>query len=368
MAQGLAGAPDLPRPPPPVARRHPLAWVRREFLAGPVSILLTLLLTAGLWWLAPGLLRWAVTEAVFLAPDPAACRAAAGACWAVIAEKWRVMMFATYPYEEHWRGGLVVLLLAAMTALSTVRALWSAALLAGWAAAIAAALVLQLGGILGLPHVPTGRWGGMPLTVLLFVGTVVLGLPLAVLLALGRRSSLPALRGVSRFYVEVVRGLPLVNVLFMASLLVPLFLPEGMNPDKLLRAQLGMALFFAAYAAEAVRGGLQALPRGQEEAARALGLGAWARITRVVLPQALRIAVPALANDVIRAFKNTSLLVVIGLFDVLGGTMAALEDPAWSRFYVEGYLFVALLYFAICALLSARARRLEAELAEGRNF
>jgi len=366
MDQGLLL--DLARPPPPVARLGAIGWLRREFFAGPVSIVLTVAILAFVGWVAPGLWRWLVGQAVFATADPSVCRAAAGACWAVIAEKWRVILFATYPYDEQWRGGLVVGLLGAMTAITTIRALWSRALLAAWIAALAAALVLQMGGILGLSYVPTGRWGGLPLTVLLFVGTVALGMPLAVVLALGRRSGLPVLRGVARGYVEVVRGLPLVNVLFMASLLVPLFLPEGMNPDKLLRAQLGMALFFAAYAAEAVRGGLQALPRGQEEAARALGLGAWARTTQVVLPQALRIAVPALANDVIRAFKNTSLLVVIGLFDVLGGAMAALEDPAWSRYYVEAYLFVALLYFVICAFLSFRARHLEAELAQGRNF
>jgi general L-amino acid transport system permease protein len=359
---------DLSRPPPPVPRIGAIGWLRREFFGGPVSIVLTLAILALCAWVGPGLWRWMVAQAIWATPDPAVCRTAAGACWAVIGEKWRVILFATYPYDQQWRGGLVVLLLAAMTAITTIRALWSRALLAAWIAAIAASLILQMGGLLGLSYVPTGRWGGLPLTVLLFVGTVALGLPAAVLLALGRRSPLPVLRGVSRGYVEIVRGLPLVNVLFMASLLVPLFLPEGMNPDKLLRAQLGMAIFFAAYAAEAVRGGLQALPRGQEEAARALGLGAWARTMQVVLPQALRIAVPALANDVIRAFKNTSLLVVIGLFDVLGGAMAALEDPAWSRYYVEAYLFVALLYFVICAFLSFRARHLEGELAQGRNF
>jgi general L-amino acid transport system permease protein len=366
MDQGIVL--DLSRPPPPVPRVGAIGWLRREFFAGPISIALTVAILALCVWVGPGLWRWLVTQAVWATPDPTVCRTAAGACWAVIGQKWRVILFATYPYDEQWRGGLVVGLLGAMTAITTIRALWSRALLVGWIAAIAAALVLQTGGVLGLSYVPTGRWGGLPLTVLLFVGTVALGMPLAVVLALGRRSELPVLRGVSRGYVEIVRGLPLVNVLFMASLLVPLFLPEGMNPDKLLRAQLGMAIFFAAYSAEAVRGGLQALPRGQEEAARALGLGAWARTTRVILPQALRIAVPALANDVIRAFKNTSLLVVIGLFDVLGGAMAALEDPAWSRYYVEAYLFVALLYFAICAFLSFRARHLEAELAQGRNF
>lgn len=345
-----------------------LAWIRRSFFSGWGSTAMTLLLAAGLVWALPPVLGWAVFDAVWWTADPQACRTAAGACWAVVAEKHRVMLFGTYPYDQQWRGVLVVLLLMGMILAWTVQRFWSWWMVAVSLGLVAAALLFQAGGLLGLAAVPTTRWGGLPLTMLLFVGTVVGGLPLAVLLALGRRSELPAVKAVSVGYIETLRGIPLVNVLFMASLLFPLFLPEGMNLDKLLRAQLAMALFFAAYAAEVVRGGLQAVPRGQYEAADSLGVGYWDRTVKIVLPQALRIVLPPLVNDVIRAFKNTSLLVIIGLFDILGGTMAALEDPLWSRYYLEAYLFVALIYFAFCFGFSQYSRSLETRFSRGRNF
>ena len=345
-----------------------LPWLRRNFFSTPFNSALTVVLVALAIWLGPGLLDWAVLGAVFWTADPNTCRSAVGACWAVIAEKHRVMLFGTYPYDQQWRGLLVVALILGMMLASTVRALWGWRLLLAWAAALAVALLLQFGGFLGLSPVPTTRWGGLPLTLLLFVGTVVGGVPLAVLLALGRRSDLPAIRMLCIGYIETLRGIPLVNVLFMASLMIPLFLPEGVNFDKLLRAQVGMMLFFAAYAAEVVRGGLQAVPRGQYEAADSLGAGYWDRTVRIVLPQALRIVIPPLVNDIIRAFKNTSLLVIIGLFDLLGGTMAAIEDPNWSRYYAEAYLFVAAIYFVVCFSMSQYSQFLERVLARGRNF
>lgn len=344
------------------------AWLRRNFFSSPLNAALTVLLVALAAWLGPRVVDWALVGAVFHTADPEDCRKATGACWAVIAEKHRVMLFGTYPYDQHWRGVIAVSLIFAMMLASTVRAFWSWRLLLAWVAVLAAALALQFGGFLGLPHVPTTRWGGLPLTMLLFLGTVAGGVPLAIVLALGRRSDLPAIRMLSIGYIEAIRGVPLVNVLFMASLMIPLFLPEGVNFDKLLRAQVGMILFFAAYAAEVVRGGLQAVPRGQYEAADSLGASTWDRTVRIVLPQALRIVIPPLVNDIIRAFKNTSLLLIIGLFDVLGGTMAALEDPHWSRFYAEAYLFVASIYFVVCFSMSQYSQRLEASLARGRNF
>ncbi|MCK6454208.1 MAG: amino acid ABC transporter permease [Alphaproteobacteria bacterium] len=344
------------------------AWLKRNFFSSPLSTALTVALVALAVWLGPRLVDWALVGAVFRTADPEDCRKATGACWAVIAEKHRVMLFGTYPYDQHWRGLVAVALIFAMMLASTVRAFWSWRLLLAWVAAMAAALALQFGGFLGLPHVPTTRWGGLPLTMLLFLGTVAGGVPLAIVLALGRRSDLPAIRMLSIGYIETIRGVPLVNVLFMASLMIPLFLPEGVNFDKLLRAQVGMILFFAAYAAEVVRGGLQAVPRGQYEAADSLGASTWDRTVRIVLPQALRIVIPPLVNDIIRAFKNTSLLLIIGLFDVLGGTMAALEDPNWSRFYAEAYLFVAAIYFVVCFSMSQYSQRLETSLARGRNF
>lgn len=359
---------EAARPPPRSAEAGALAWLRAHFFASPVSSLLTLLLATGCALLLPGLVRWALLDSVWTTPDPAACRAAAGACWAVVAEKYRVMLFGTYPYDQQWRGLAAMLLILGALLCCTIERLRSRTLLGGVVAAMLLALALQFGGFLGLPHVPTTRWGGLPLTLFIFVGTVAGGLPLAVLLALGRQSRLPVIRTLSIAYIEVIRGIPLVNLLFAAALLFPLFMPEGVNFDKLLRAQAGMILFFAAYTAETVRGGLQAIPHGQIEAAASLGLSYWQRTRKIVLPQALRIVIPPIVNDVIRAFKNTSVLVIIGLLDVLGGTMAALEDPRWSRFYVEAYLFIALLYFAFCFLMSRYSQHLERQLQAGRNF
>ncbi len=355
-----AGRP-APRPPGGAS-----AWLRARFFADGPSAALSLAVGLGAVLLLPSLLRWAVIDAVWIPDDPERCRAAAGACWAVIAEKHRVILFGTYPYDQQWRGVGVIAIVLGLIGATMRRRWWRPALAIAWLAGLAAALTLQAGGVLGLPRVPTSRWGGLPLTLLLFIGTVACGLPLAVLLALGRRSTLPAIRALSVGYIETLRGVPLVNVLFMASLMVPLFLPEGWNFDKLLRAQAGLALFFAAYAAEVVRGGLQAVPRGQIEAAHSLGLSPARTTLTVVLPQALVVVIPPLVNDVIRAFKNTSLLVIIGLFDILGGTMAALEDPRWTRFYLEAYLFVAAIYFAFCFGLSRWSRRLERVLAAGR--
>jgi general L-amino acid transport system permease protein len=279
-----------------------------------------------------------------------------------------VMLFGTYPFEQQWRGYAVVAIVLALVAASTFRRLWSGALLIAWGVGLSAALVLQLGGVAGLPRVPTSVWGGLPLTVFIFLGTVIGGFPLAVLLALGRQSRLPVVRALSIGFIETVRGVPLVNILFVAALLFPLFMPAGVNFDKLLRAQIGMLIFFAAYTAESVRGGLLAVPRGQYEAADSLGVSYWERTLKIVLPQALRVAIPSIVNDVIRAFKNTSVLVIIGLLDLLGGTMASLEDPRWSRFYVEAYLFVAALYFMFCFSLSQYSQKLEAEMKTGRNY
>jgi general L-amino acid transport system permease protein len=357
---------SAPAPPPPLMRAF--GWLRANFFADAFSVALTIGLAALAIWIVPRLVDWAVLHAVWLAEDPSLCRQAGGACWAVIGEKHRVILFGTYPYDEQWRGALVILIVLGLTIVSTWRRLWSPALLAAWLLGLMAALAFQFGGVFGLSYIGTERWGGLPLTVLLFVGTIAGGFPLAILLALGRRSHLPAIRALSTGYIETVRGVPLVNVLFMAALMFPLFMPEGVNLNKLLRAQIGLILFFAAYAAEVVRGGLQAVPHGQHEAADALGITYWDKTLRIVLPQALRIVLPALVNDVIRAFKNTSLLAIIGLFDILGGTMAALEDPNWTRYYLEAYLFIAALYFSFCFPLSQYSQRLERVMDQGRNY
>jgi general L-amino acid transport system permease protein len=301
---------------------------------------------------------WALIHAVWQ-PDPAACRAASGACWGFIVEKHRLIAFGTYPYEEQWRPGIASVLLVALWVLSAVPAFWKPRLIAIWAVGLTVIGVLMWGGVFGLPYVENERWGGLILTLLLTTFGLALAFPLSIVLALGRRSRLPVIRALSVAYIELVRGVPLISVLFMASVMLPLFLPSGVSIDKLLRAQLALALFAAAYLAEAVRGGLQAIPQHQYDAADALGLTYLEKTLSVVLPQALRIAMPPLVNTVIGFFKDTSLVLIIGLFDLLSTIKVSLNDPAWTGFGVEAYLFAALVYFVFCFAMSRYSQRFE---------
>ena len=301
---------------------------------------------------------WAFIDAVWR-PDSKACRAAAGACWGFIADKHRFILFGTYPFEEHWRPAVSTLLLVALWVLSAFRANWKPRLIVIWAAGLVTIGILMWGGVFGLPAVENERWGGVILTLLLFTFGIAFAFPLSILLALARRSDMPAMRALAVGYIELVRGVPLISLLFMASVMLPLFLPSGLSLDKLLRAQLALILFAAAYLAEVVRGGLQAIPKEQYEAADALGLTYWQRTLAVVLPQALRIAVPPLVSTFIGFFKNTSLVVVIGLFDFLSTVKVSLNEPAWTGFGVEAYFFAALVYFVFCYAMSLYSRGLE---------
>jgi len=357
-----------PKRPPPLRERGIVRWLRASLFNNVHNTILTLLCLWALVIALPPVVRWALFDAVWTSAEGVECRTALGACWAVVGEKYRLILFGTFPYQEHWRGWLVIAIVVSLAVLSSFRQLWSWHLFLAWVAAMVAVLVLMLGGVLGLRRTGTHEWGGLPLTLLLFVGTVVGGLPLAILLALGRRSRLPIIQALSIGVIELVRGVPLVAVLFIASVMFPLFVPEQLTVDKVLRAQIGMIVFFAAYAAEVVRGGLQAIPRGQYEAADAIGLGYWQTTRRIVLPQALRIVIPALMNDIIRAFKNTTFVSIIGIFDVLGATKAALEDPRWIRFAPEAYLFVFAVYFVFCLSMSKYSESVERDLRKGRNF
>ncbi|WP_341990062.1 amino acid ABC transporter permease [Azorhizobium sp. AG788] len=345
---------------PPAAVRGMRAFLRTHLFQSPLAGLFTFLLGAVLSVALWHILRWSILDAVWYAPDKgAACRVATGACWAVIAEKYRVILFGAYPYEQQWRGGVIIAGWLAWGALSATSLLPVWGRLAGWAGVFVLSILLLGGGLFGLMPVGTDLWGGLPLTFIIFGGTVAGGLPLAILLAVGRRSELPVVRWLCILTIEGVRGVPLLALLFFAALILPLFLPPNLTVDKLIRAEIGMIIFFAAYAAEVVRGGLQAVPEGQDEAAKALGLGYGARMVKVVLPQALAIVVPALFNDIIRAFKNTTFFSILGLFDVLGATKAALQDPNWVRYGTEGYIFVFLLYFILCSAMSAYGASIE---------
>ena len=359
---------STPRRPPPAREAGVVLWLRRNLFSSAYNTVFTVLALWALFVTIPDFIVWAFIEAVWWTEDPQACRDASGACWAVVVEKHRVMLFGTFPYEEHWRGVIAIALIVGMAIASAFKRFWSYWLFVAWLGVTAAVLVLLLGGVFGLTPTGTHQWGGLPLTLLMFVGTVVGGMPLAVFLALGRRSRLPAIKAMCIGFIEIVRGVPLITVLFMASLTFPLFMPEGVTINKFLRAQIGMILFFAAYAAEIVRGGLQAIPRGQYEAADAIGLSYWQKTNRIILPQALRIVLPALMNDVIRAFKNTTFVSIIGLFDVLGATATALEDPLWVLFALEAYTFIFVLYFVFCFSMSKYSEHVERDLSKGRNL
>ncbi len=359
---------STPRRAPPAREASVLLWLRKNLFSSIYNTVLTGLALWALFVTIPDFLSWAFIDAVWGTDDPQVCREAAGACWAVIGEKHRVMLFGTFPYEEHWRGVLAIVLIVGMAILSAFRRFWSYWLFVVWLGVTVAVLALLLGGVFGLTPTGTHQWGGLPLTLLMFVGTVVGGMPLAIFLALGRRSQLPAIKAICVGFIEIVRGVPLITVLFMASLMFPLFMPEGLTIDKFLRAQIGMILFFAAYAAEIVRGGLQAIPRGQYEAADTIGLSYWQKTNRIILPQALRIVLPALMNDIIRAFKNTTFVSIIGLFDVLGATATALEDPLWVLFALEAYTFIFVLYFVFCFSMSKYSEYIERDLKKGRNL
>ena len=354
-----------PREPAQAAHIAAARWMRENLFSSIPNTVLTLLALWLLWQIVPPLIEWAVVGAVWTGSDPAACRAAEGACWAFVGEKHRFIFFGLYPYDEHWRPVLAVALFVIGLAITCYPGFWRPWLAGLWSIVFVVCAVLMWGGVLGLTFVDTGQWGGLPLTLILSVVGMVCSFPLAILLALGRRSDLPAIRSLCVGFIEFVRGVPLVSVLFMASVMFPLFLPEGMTINKLLRAQVGIILFTAAYLAEAVRGGLQSVPRGQYEAADAIGLGYWKKMGLIILPQALKISIPPLVNQFISMFKDTSLVIIIGLFDLLTTAKTAVSDPQWRPFFVESYVFVALIYWSFCFFMSRYSQFLERRMETG---
>ena len=309
-------------------------------------------------------IKWGVVNAIWSLPPDASsqvCRDARGegACWAVITERYRFILFGTYPFGEQWRPAVACLLFVTLYVLSSLRSLRNWRLLGLWMLIPAAAVALLRGGLLGISYVPTEFWGGLPLTFLLSTVGFAAAFPFAIALALGRRSELPAIKAMSIAFIELVRGVPFITLLFMAAVMFPLFVPQGLTIDKLLRAQVAFVMVIAAYIAEVVRGGLQAIPKGQYEAAASIGLTYWPTTILIVLPQALRISIPSLVNTFIGFFKDTSLIIVIGLFDLLGAAKAVIVDAKWVGVGVEVYLFASFIYFAFSYAVSQYSERLE---------
>ena len=345
-------------------RSAPLAFVRRS-VATPLDAALTLIVAGLVAAAAIPLTRWALLDAVWSgsADD---CRSSGGACWAFVGQKLSFILFGLYPPAERWRAGLALTILIALIVATAIPRLWRKPLGVAWGAGLAVAFWLMHGGG-GLVRVPTRLWGGLPITVMLTAAGLSLGFPIAVLLALGRRSSLPVPRALATAFVEVVRGVPLIAVLYVAALVVPLAMPRGVEIDKLFLAQGAVVVFASAYLAEAVRAGLQIIPRGQYDAARALGLGPWRMYRLVILPQALRVVVPSFVSITVGFFQDTSLVVIIGLFDLLNTARVAAQDPQWLGFHTEGFVFVGLIYFMGSTLMSGYGSWLERRLHPGRR-
>ena len=364
-----AHEPDLP--PPPGATGLFALWRGRLF-ADATTATLTLLGLALVAWAGPGLIRFLVVDAVWVAADGKACAVpGAGACWAYIWRKLPYFMYGSYPVDERWRVDLVLI---------------AGALLIGWllsrrtpAKGFAAVLFFAvypvvsfflLYGVerLGLNIVSTDLWGGVLVTLIMALAGIVLSLPFGVALALGRRSELPIVRAFSIGFIEIMRGVPMITVLFMANLMLPLFVPANFSPDRLLRPLIGVSLFASAYMAEVIRGGLQAMPKGQFEGAMALGLNYPQRMRLVILPQVLTIVIPGIVNTFIGLFKDTTLVAIVGIFDFLRAIETARLDPDWAgpTITATGYVFAALFYFVFCFGMSRYSLSVERNLARGR--
>ncbi len=355
--------PDLPAP---VTSTGVIGWLRLNLFATVPNAILTILAALFLLWFIPPILDWAIFSADWAGQTREDC-SREGACWVFIKVWFRQLMYGRYPVEEIWRINLAYVIALAAGILLFVPGLrgkpWIGLfLLVGFPII---AFFLFVGGSFGLPEVETPLWGGLFLTLVISAVGIVASLPMGILLALGRRSNMPIVRALCVTFIEFWRGVPLITVLFMASVMFPLFLPEGMNFDKLIRALLGVMFFSSAYMAEVVRGGLQALPKGQYEAAQALGLNYWKMMGLVILPQALKLVIPGIVNTFIGLFKDTTLVLIIGLFDFLGMVQLAGTNPDWLGFAIEGYVFTAFGFWIFCFSMSRYSQHLEKKLHTG---
>lgn len=359
--------------PPPVFARGPVAWMRANLFSSPGSTLLTVVAILLVAWIVPDLIRFVFVDAVWAGSDGAVCRAHLdGACWAFISQKLDYFRFGSYPVDQRWRidateiigAVLVVWLLRTTAPRRNV-----AALLFFVVYPIVSFVLLRGVNLIGLPVVDTSLWGGLLITLLMSVVGIVVSLPFGVLLALGRRSRLPIIRAVSTLFIEVVRGVPFITVLFMANFMLPLFVPDWLSPDRLLRPLIGTALFASAYMAEVVRGGLQAMPKGQSEGAMALGLGYWQGMRLIILPQALTTVIPGIVSTFIGLFKDTTLVAVVGIFDFLRTIESARLDPTWAGPTISTtcYVFAAIVYWCFCFGMSRYSQYTERRLNAGRK-
>jgi general L-amino acid transport system permease protein len=359
---------------PPASTVGAVGWLRQNLFNGWVNILLTLVSLYLIWLIIPPLVKFLIIDAVWDGAGRDDCLAEkvgrpVGACWPFVRAKFTQLVYGFYPWDQHWRVDLAfvlgaVLLVPLLIPRIPYKAL-NAVLFFGVFPVVA--FFLLVGGVFGLQHVETRAWGGLLVTLVVAVTGIVVSLPLGIMLALGRRSQMPIVRMLSVIFIEFWRGVPLITVLFFATYMLPLFLPANWTIDGLLRALVGVALFSAAYMAEVVRGGLQAIPRGQYEGAMALGLGYWKMMGLIVLPQALKLVIPGIVNNFIGLFKDTTLVMIVSIFDFLGQLRAAFADPNWSTpvTLFTGFAFAGIVYFVFCFGMSRYSLLLERRLSTG---
>lgn len=363
----------------PLSEAGIVAWIRKNLFATPTDSVLTVVALLFVAWALPQILGWAIFNAQWTGADRTACLTAdqggtlpvgwSGACWAFVWAKFPQFMFGRYPVDERWRVILTAIIFVALLApLLIPRAPYkrlNAILFFGIFPFIC--FFLLVGGFFGLPFVETSEWGGLLVTLVLSYVGIVVSLPLGIVLALGRRSKMPAIKLLSVIFIETVRGVPLVTVLFMASFMLPLFVPPGVTFDKFLRALIGVALFASAYMAEVVRGGLQAIPKGQFEGADSLGLSYWQKTGLIIMPQALKLVIPGIVNTFIGMFKDTTLVLIISMFDLLGIVKQNLSDASWAspQTAKTGLVFAAIVFWLFCFGMSRYSIYMERRLDTG---
>ena len=365
---------------PPVATTGLLGWLRMNLFSNWVNSLVSLFVLYILIQFIPWILNWTIFAADFKYNfngeeiiDRTMCSRVldpenGGACWAIIYVRFYQFMYGFYPRDEVWRVNLSYIMLAvAVFPLLFDKFPFRKHFLKFTYVFPVIAFFLLNGG-LGLESVSTNKWGGLLVTLVLGCTGIALAFPLGIVLALGRRSNLPVISMMCTLFIEFIRGVPLITLLFFGMVMLPLFLPEGVNMDGLARVLVAVTLFQSAYMAEVIRGGLQAIPQGQYEAARSIGLSYWQMNMKIVLPQAIRISIPSIVNTSIGLFKDTTLVIIVGLLDLLGIGRGALADTTWLGLAYEVYFFVSLVFFIFTFAMSRYSLYLEKKLKTGINM
>ena len=357
---------NIPQAPPPLSTSGIIGWLRQNLFSSPLNAVLTILSFYLLYTVLPPLIDWVFLTSVWTGDSNQDCKGIEGACWAIIPNRFGQFIYGFYPEAQRWRVNLTFVLFC----LNLLPILSDRIPGRAFAAVFIVAIFPIIGyvlmyGAFGLPIVPTNQWGGLMLTLVLASVAILFSLPLGILLALGRRSEMPVIRTICIAFIELWRAVPLITVLFMASFMLPLFAPEGVSFNELMRALIGFTMFSSAYMAEVIRGGLQAIPKGQNEAAQALGLNYWQSMRLIILPQALKIVIPGIVNTFIGLFKDTSLVSIIGLFDLLLVAKSSVTDAKWLGLEHEAYAFVAVIYFVFCFSMSRYSLWLERKLDTG---